>query len=152
MTVKTCATNSNRIISLFFLIFFSNFFIIFLYDREEICCGIIFKGPSNEVVIHPRLMKPCSCRNKLNPSSSPSDPSSSPSDPSSSPSVSGNDQNSLSPTSSSPPSSVSLEKKASIGGSSSDNQSASSSPSRLEEEVEDMESNASSYTSTFICV
>jgi len=34
------------------------------WRREKICCGVIFKGPNNEVVISPKLMKPCSCRGK----------------------------------------------------------------------------------------
>lgn len=108
------------------------------WRREEICCGIIFRA-GNSIVIHPKLMRPCSCRQDKNTSSSVNG--------------SGTDQSSLaSPTSSSPPSSVLvLEKKPSIGGSSSDNQSVSSSPSMLEEV--DNESNASnSYASTFICV
>lgn len=32
------------------------------WRKEEICCGIIFKGPNNEVVVSPKLLKPCSCR------------------------------------------------------------------------------------------
>jgi hypothetical protein len=39
------------------------------WRREKICCGVIFKGPNNEVVISPKLLKPCSCRIKT-PSSS----------------------------------------------------------------------------------
>ena len=39
------------------------------WRREKICCGVIFKGPNNEVVISPKLLKPCSCRMKT-PSSS----------------------------------------------------------------------------------
>lgn len=40
-------------------------FEILIASREKICCGIIFKGPDNEVLIYPKLLKPCSCRQKM---------------------------------------------------------------------------------------
>lgn len=40
----------------------SSFLDMTFWRREKICCGIIFKGPNNEVVISPKLLKPCSCR------------------------------------------------------------------------------------------
>lgn len=49
------------------------------WRKEEICCGIIFKGPNNEVVVSPKLLKPCSCR-KSSISSLPKTPSVSTSD------------------------------------------------------------------------
>ncbi|UXI16273.1 Gly 6-like protein [Sarcoptes scabiei] len=33
-----------------------------IWKREKICCGIIFKGPNNEVLIYPELFQPCNCR------------------------------------------------------------------------------------------
>lgn len=54
----------------------SSFLDMTFWRREKICCGVIFKGPNNEVVINPKLFKPCSCRlvesNKPSPSSLPS--------------------------------------------------------------------------------
>ncbi|CAG2168976.1 unnamed protein product, partial [Oppiella nova] len=32
------------------------------WKKEKICCGIIFKGPDNEVLIYPKLLEPCCCR------------------------------------------------------------------------------------------
>ena len=33
------------------------------FFREKVCCGIIFKGPNNEVMIYPELLNPCGgCR------------------------------------------------------------------------------------------
>ena len=40
----------------------SSFLDMTFWRREKICCGVIFKGPNNEVVISPKLLKPCSCR------------------------------------------------------------------------------------------
>ncbi|KAI1296810.1 hypothetical protein HDE_05113 [Halotydeus destructor] len=40
----------------------SSFLDMTFWKKEKICCGIIFKGPDNEVVIYPKLLKPCSCR------------------------------------------------------------------------------------------
>lgn len=36
--------------------------IALLFYREEICCGTIFKGLNGEIIVDPRLMKPCSAR------------------------------------------------------------------------------------------
>lgn len=52
------------------------------WRRETICCGVIFKGPNNEVVISPKLLKPCSCR-KSSSGSTPKTPTGSTSDVSS---------------------------------------------------------------------
>lgn len=38
--------------------------------REKICCGIIFKGQNNEMLIIPELFSPCSCRQRRTPKSS----------------------------------------------------------------------------------
>ena len=50
------------------------------WRREKICCGVIFKGPNNEVVISPKLLKPCSCRKTPSSGLSPKTPSGSTSD------------------------------------------------------------------------
>ncbi|XP_054159400.1 SIN3-HDAC complex-associated factor-like [Oppia nitens] len=34
------------------------------WKKEKICCGIIFKGPDNEVLIYPKLLEPCYCRRR----------------------------------------------------------------------------------------
>ncbi|KAI8485561.1 SIN3-HDAC complex-associated factor-like [Branchiostoma floridae x Branchiostoma belcheri] len=48
------------------------------WRREDICCGIIFKGSRGEVVIDPRLLRPCqACRG----STTPNTPSKSSSNP-----------------------------------------------------------------------
>lgn len=36
-----------------------------LSRREKVCCGIIFKGPHGEVLIYPKLLRPCRCRQRL---------------------------------------------------------------------------------------
>lgn len=33
-----------------------------LWRKEKICCGIIFRGPHDEVVVFPKLLKPCQWR------------------------------------------------------------------------------------------
>ncbi|XP_074597402.1 SIN3-HDAC complex-associated factor [Brevipalpus obovatus] len=43
----------------------SSFLDMSFWRREKICCGIIFKGPDNEVLIYPKLLAPCSCRQKM---------------------------------------------------------------------------------------
>lgn len=48
----------------------SSFLDMTFWRREQICCGVIFKGPNNEVVISPKLLKPCSCRKSSSSSSS----------------------------------------------------------------------------------
>lgn len=52
----------------------SSFLDMTFWRREQICCGVIFKGPNNEVVISPKLLKPCSCRKSSSSSSSSSTP------------------------------------------------------------------------------
>ncbi|CAG2111141.1 unnamed protein product [Medioppia subpectinata] len=34
------------------------------WKKEKICCGVIFKGPDNEVLIYPKLLEPCCCRKR----------------------------------------------------------------------------------------
>ncbi|XP_022244112.1 protein FAM60A-like [Limulus polyphemus] len=43
----------------------SSFLDMNFWKKEKICCGIIFKGPNNEVLIYPKLLRPCSCRKSL---------------------------------------------------------------------------------------
>ncbi|XP_015781912.1 SIN3-HDAC complex-associated factor [Tetranychus urticae] len=43
----------------------SSFLDMSFWRKEKICCGIIFKGPNNELLIYPKLLKPCSCRLKM---------------------------------------------------------------------------------------
>ena len=38
----------------------SDLLIVFYLCREQVCCGIIFRGPHGEVAIDPRFMNPCS--------------------------------------------------------------------------------------------
>ena len=38
----------------------------FINCREQICCGVIFKGQRGEVLVDPRLMKPCWCKCSAN--------------------------------------------------------------------------------------
>ena len=33
--------------------------ILFLFYREKVCCGVIFRGPHGEVAIDPRFLNPC---------------------------------------------------------------------------------------------
>jgi len=40
----------------------SSFLDMSFWRKEKICCGIIFKGPDNEVLIDPKLLRPCYCR------------------------------------------------------------------------------------------
>ena len=61
----------------------SSFLDMTFWRRETICCGVIFKGPNNEAVISPKLLKPCSCR-KSSSGSTPKTPTGSTSDVSSS--------------------------------------------------------------------
>ncbi|KAJ6219606.1 hypothetical protein RDWZM_005418 [Blomia tropicalis] len=35
------------------------------WQKEKVCCGIIFKGPNNEVIICPKLLRPCPCRQQM---------------------------------------------------------------------------------------
>lgn len=37
----------------------SSFLDMTFWKREKICCGTIFKGPSGQVLLDPRLLKPC---------------------------------------------------------------------------------------------
>lgn len=43
----------------------SSFLDMNFWRKEKICCGIIFKGPNNEVLIYPKLLRPCPCRKSL---------------------------------------------------------------------------------------
>ncbi|XP_046390995.1 myb-like protein V [Ischnura elegans] len=44
----------------------SSFLDMTFWKREEVCCGIIFKGPNQEVIVDPRFLKPCiGCRKPL---------------------------------------------------------------------------------------
>ncbi|XP_071446038.1 formin-E-like [Hetaerina americana] len=44
----------------------SSFLDMTFWKREEVCCGIIFKGPNEEVIVDPRFLKPCiGCRKPL---------------------------------------------------------------------------------------
>jgi hypothetical protein len=44
----------------------SSFLDMSFWRKEKICCGVIFTGPDNEVLIYPKLLEPCFCRkNKL---------------------------------------------------------------------------------------
>jgi hypothetical protein len=61
----------------------SSFLDMTFWRRETICCGVIFKGPNNEVVISPKLLKPCSCRKSSSSGSTPKTPTGSTSDVSS---------------------------------------------------------------------
>ncbi|XP_078000161.1 SIN3-HDAC complex-associated factor-like [Glandiceps talaboti] len=39
------------------------------WKKEEVCCGVIFRGPRGEVLVDPHLLKPCKgCINKQKPS------------------------------------------------------------------------------------
>ncbi|XP_064489814.1 SIN3-HDAC complex-associated factor-like [Ornithodoros turicata] len=51
----------------------SSFLDMSFWRKEKVCCGIIFKGPHGEVLIYPKLLRPCRCR-RLN-SNRPSSPS-----------------------------------------------------------------------------
>lgn len=37
--------------------------LLFYLFREKICCGIIFKGPDNELLVYPKLLRPCCNKN-----------------------------------------------------------------------------------------
>ncbi|XP_002734558.1 SIN3-HDAC complex-associated factor-like [Saccoglossus kowalevskii] len=38
------------------------------WKKEEVCCGVIFRGPRGEVLVDPQLLKPCKgCRQKNQP-------------------------------------------------------------------------------------
>ncbi|XP_076348618.1 SIN3-HDAC complex-associated factor-like isoform X2 [Tachypleus tridentatus] len=47
------------------LLAFPPFLDMNFWRKEKICCGIIFKGPNNEVLIYPKLLRPCPCRKSL---------------------------------------------------------------------------------------
>lgn len=49
----------------------SSFLDMSFWRKEKVCCGIIFKGPHGEVLIYPKLLRPCRCRRLSNPSSPP---------------------------------------------------------------------------------
>lgn len=36
--------------------------VLFCINREKICCGEVFKGPNGELLLDPRLLKPCTAR------------------------------------------------------------------------------------------
>ncbi|XP_022664025.1 uncharacterized protein LOC111251599 isoform X3 [Varroa destructor] len=40
------------------------------WRKERICCGVVFKGPRDELLIYPKLLKPCACRLRRNSASS----------------------------------------------------------------------------------
>lgn len=37
-----------------------------IFCREQICCGVIFRGPHGEALIYPKLLRPCHCRRNGN--------------------------------------------------------------------------------------
>ncbi|CAN7995278.1 unnamed protein product [Ixodes hexagonus] len=43
----------------------SSFLDMSFWRKEKVCCGIIFKGPHGEVLIYPKLLRPCRCRRRL---------------------------------------------------------------------------------------
>jgi hypothetical protein len=51
---KDCESPTNAAITSFLDMTF--------WKKEKICCGVIFKGPDNEVLIYPKLLEPCYCR------------------------------------------------------------------------------------------
>lgn len=42
------------------------FYFFFIFYREHICCGVIFRGPHGEALIYPKLLRPCHCRRNGN--------------------------------------------------------------------------------------
>nr|XP_037272212.1 SIN3-HDAC complex-associated factor-like isoform X1 [Rhipicephalus microplus] len=42
----------------------SSFLDMSFWRKEKVCCGIIFKGPHGEVLIYPKLLRPCRCRRR----------------------------------------------------------------------------------------
>lgn len=55
-------------IFMFQMIFFllENYDFFFIFCREQICCGVIFRGPHGEALIYPKLLRPCHCRRNGN--------------------------------------------------------------------------------------
>ena len=41
-------------------------FVFIIFFRQKICCGIVYKGRFGEVIIDPRLFKPCCSSKKQN--------------------------------------------------------------------------------------
>jgi hypothetical protein len=55
---------------------FSSFLDLTYWKKTEVCCGIIFKGASGEVLIDQRFWRPCTCKPASAPPSPPSSHSS----------------------------------------------------------------------------
>lgn len=52
----------------------SSFLDMSFWRKEKVCCGIIFKGPHGEVLIYPKLLRPCRCRRlRLNAAKTPAE-------------------------------------------------------------------------------
>lgn len=61
--VQCTCTNIEGIERIFFLFICFGFIWVFSPFRQKVCCGIVYKGRFGEVIIDPRLFKPC-CSSK----------------------------------------------------------------------------------------